>query len=76
MITQAFTVSGMTCDHCARSVTEELSDLSGVTDVQVTVATGQVSVTSEKALSRDAVIAAVTEAGYTISAWASDNSAA
>ncbi|MGP4015128.1 heavy-metal-associated domain-containing protein [Saccharopolyspora sp. 5N708] len=76
MISQTFTVSGMTCGHCAKSVTEELSDLPGVNDVQVAVESGQVSVTSDQELSRDAVSTAITEAGYTITAWASDNSAA
>ncbi|MCI2421174.1 heavy-metal-associated domain-containing protein [Saccharopolyspora sp. K220] len=76
MSSQTFTVGGMTCGHCAKSVTEELSDLPGVTDVQVAVDSGQVSVTSDQELSRDAVTSAVAEAGYTVTAWPSDNSAA
>ncbi len=67
MTTQTFTVSGMTCDHCAKSVTEELSELPGVSDVQVRVDTGKVSVTGE--LGEEEATAAVTEAGYTISNW-------
>ncbi|GAA0505685.1 heavy-metal-associated domain-containing protein [Saccharopolyspora thermophila] len=73
MSVQTFTVSGMTCGHCARSVTEELSEIPGVTDVQVTVETGQVSVTSEQELTRDAVTAAIAEAGYAVTAWTSPN---
>ncbi|GGI92639.1 hypothetical protein GCM10011581_32240 [Saccharopolyspora subtropica] len=73
MSVQTFTVSGMTCGHCARSVTEELSEIPGVTDVQVTVETGQVSVASEQELSRDAVTAAIAEAGYAVTAWTSPN---
>ncbi|CAM06196.1 copper chaperone CopZ [Saccharopolyspora erythraea NRRL 2338] len=69
MSTQTFTVTGMTCGHCVKSVTEELSEIPGVTDVQVTLDSGLVSVTSEQELSRDAATAAVSEAGYDISAW-------
>jgi copper chaperone len=59
-----YTVTGMTCGHCATSVTEELSELTGVTDVTVDVPTGAVTVTSAAELTREQVAAAVTEAGY------------
>ncbi|GAA2819072.1 heavy-metal-associated domain-containing protein [Saccharopolyspora taberi] len=69
MSTQTFTVTGMTCEHCVRSVTEELSEIAGVTDVQVALDTGLVSVTSEQELSREAATAAVDEAGYQVTSW-------
>ena len=69
MSTQTFTVTGMTCQHCVRSVTEELSEIPGVTDVAVSLDSGLVSVTSDQALSRDAATAAVDEAGYQVAAW-------
>ncbi|CAM3449736.1 heavy-metal-associated domain-containing protein [Kibdelosporangium persicum] len=59
-----YTVSGMTCQHCVTSVTEELSEIDGVTDVTVDLATGAVTVTSSAPLDEVAVKAAVTEAGY------------
>lgn len=59
-----YTVTGMTCGHCASSVTEEISELTGVTDVAVDIATGQVRVISTDVLGRGDVHAAVTEAGY------------
>ncbi|GLZ38320.1 heavy-metal-associated domain-containing protein [Actinokineospora sp. NBRC 105648] len=59
-----YTVAGMTCGHCASSVTEELTELGGVSDVQVDLVTGAVTITSSSELSRDEVAAAVTEAGY------------
>ncbi|WP_190820465.1 heavy-metal-associated domain-containing protein [Saccharopolyspora pogona] len=73
MSSQTFVISGMTCGHCAKSVTEELSGLPGVSGVQVSVESGQVSVTSEQELTRDAVAAAITEAGYTIAEWPGAN---
>jgi len=62
--TDQFNVTGMTCGHCAASVTEEISEISGVTDVQVDLATGAVSVTSDQPLSEADVKAAVEDAGY------------
>lgn len=68
MTQQTYTVTGMTCGHCVRSVTEEVSEIDGVTDVAVDLPTGVVTVTSEKDLGVDAVRAAVEEAGYQLTA--------
>jgi copper chaperone len=59
-----YTVAGMTCDHCVRAVTDELSRLDGVSVVVVDLDSGRVEVTSEVPLAQDAVRAAVDEAGY------------
>ncbi len=66
-VTSEFLVSGMTCNHCVSSVTEELSDLADVADVRVDLNVGgasKVTVASRAALDRDAVRAAISEAGY------------
>ncbi len=59
-------VTGMTCSHCVASVTEEIREIPGVEDVEVTLETGAVVVTSSASLDRAAVDAAVAEAGYTL----------
>ncbi|MFC7490389.1 MULTISPECIES: heavy-metal-associated domain-containing protein [unclassified Knoellia] len=64
--TQTFTVTGMTCGHCVASVTEEVSELAGVEDVAVDLATGSVTITSSTPLEDDAVRVAVEEAGYAL----------
>ena len=64
MSTETYTVSGMTCGHCVSSVTEEVSELAGVSDVQVDLTSGRLSVTADQPLGPDAVRAAVEEAGY------------
>ncbi|GGB78087.1 copper chaperone [Knoellia flava TL1] len=64
MSTQTFTVTGMTCGHCVASVTEEVSELEGVQNVDVDLATGSVTIESTTPLEDDAVRAAVEEAGY------------
>jgi copper chaperone CopZ len=66
MDTQTYTVTGMTCGHCAASVTEEISELDGVENVDVVVETGAVTVTSSAPLDESAVRAAVEEAGYAL----------
>ena len=64
MIEYAYSVSGMSCGHCAQSVTEEIRGIPGVTDVTVDVATGRVVVQAETPLSDADIQAAVEEAGY------------
>jgi copper ion binding protein len=64
MSQSTYTVQGMTCDHCAGSVTEEVGRIDGVQDVKVDLATGAVTVTSDREVTSDEVRTAVTEAGY------------
>ncbi len=66
MTTRTYTVTGMTCAHCAASVTEEISEIAGVENVDVVVETGSVTVTSAAPLDPAAVQAAVEEAGYAL----------
>lgn len=64
MSTATYTVTGMTCEHCVRSVTEEVGELPGVSGVDVDLASGGLTVTSAEPVSVDAVRSAVAEAGY------------
>ncbi|MDL9935215.1 heavy-metal-associated domain-containing protein [Gordonia sp. ABSL1-1] len=64
MTVATYTVTGMTCGHCAASVREEIEEITGVTDVAVSVDTGAVEITSDREIDRAQVAAAVTEAGY------------
>ena len=63
-VTSTYTVTGMTCEHCVKAVTSEISELPGVDAVQVDLASGAVTVTSAAPLAADQVRAAVDEAGY------------
>ena len=65
--TASFTVSGMTCEHCVASVTEEVLEIDGVTAVHVDLATGAITVTSDQPVSETDVRSAVDEAGYALS---------
>ena len=65
--TATYRVTGMTCDHCVRAVTDELSSLTGVRDVAVELhvgGTSTVRVVSASPLADSAVRDAVAEAGY------------
>jgi copper chaperone CopZ len=66
MITQPFSVTGMTCGHCAGAVTSELKALDGVSEVDVDLVAGgtsTVTVTSQAPLAEAAVAEALDEAG-------------
>jgi copper chaperone CopZ len=64
MSESTYTVTGLTCGHCVASVTEEISEIDGVTGVVVDLPTGAVTVTSDRPVDDADVRAAVEEAGY------------
>ena len=64
MSTSEFTVTGMTCGSCERHVREEVAQIAGVTGIEVSAATGKLSVTADSPIDNAAVLAAVEEAGY------------
>jgi copper ion binding protein len=66
MSTATYPVTGMTCAHCVHAVTEEVTAVPGVTDVQVDLETGALTVTSDTPVDDEAVAAAVDEAGYAL----------
>jgi copper chaperone len=65
MADRTYTVTGMTCDHCVRSVEEEVGDVAGVERVDVDLASGRLTVSGERFTDAD-VHAAVAEAGYAV----------
>jgi copper chaperone len=60
-----YTVAGMSCAHCVSSVSEEVTEIAGVTDVDVDLDSGRLSVAGS-GFTDDAVRAAVAEAGYEV----------
>jgi copper chaperone len=65
--TRDFTVQGMTCSHCVLSVREEVSEVAGVSAVDVDLASGRLSVSGHN-ISDEAIRDAVAEAGYEVAA--------
>jgi copper chaperone len=64
MTTASYAVTGMTCEHCVRAVTEEVGRIEGVAGVAVDLASGAVTVTSAGPLDEATLAEAVEEAGY------------
>lgn len=62
--TTRFLVPGMTCGHCTKAVTDEVGKISGVTGVDIDLDSKIVVVTATDAISWDALVAAVDEAGF------------
>lgn len=67
MSTKTYSVQGMTCQNCVNHVTEEVSEIAGVENVAVDLASGRLDVTAAT-IDDEAVAAAVTEAGYSVAA--------
>ena len=63
-ITATYAVTGMSCQHCIDAVTAELGRIAGVDQVDVDLAAGSVTVTSQGPLELTDVAAAVDEAGF------------
>lgn len=69
MATTEFQVTGMTCGHCEGSIRTEVGQIPGVAAIDVSAATGHLTVTTNgDAVDPCAVFAAVEEAGYTAAA--------
>ncbi|MDQ1286989.1 MAG: copper chaperone [Actinomycetota bacterium] len=71
MITTTLHVSGMTCEHCVKAVTDEISALDGVRSVTVGLVPGgtsAVEVLSTAPVPLESLRAAVDEAGYELTA--------
>jgi copper chaperone len=64
--TTTYQVTGMTCDHCVRAVTTELIMLPGVRSVDVDLAGGSATVTSDTPLDLEDVREAIDDAGYAL----------
>lgn len=64
-----YSVQGMTCEHCVKAVTEEVSAIPGVDQAVVDLAQGSLTVTSAEPIDFALIKQAVDEAGdYQVSA--------
>jgi copper chaperone CopZ len=61
-----FDVSGMSCGHCAAAVTRSIQGVDQAAQVKVDLTQNRVEV--ESRLEREKVAAAITEAGYPVTA--------
>ena len=63
--TLTLSVPGMTCGHCEAAVKQEVGALDGVRSVDVDLDSKDVTVSGD-ALDRDAIVAAIDEAGFDV----------
>ncbi|MEU6346813.1 heavy metal-associated domain-containing protein [Streptomyces sp. NPDC046977] len=63
MTEKRYAVTGMSCEHCVQSITQEVSKVPGVGEVVVDLAAHAVTVKGP-AVDDAAVQAAITEAGF------------
>ena len=69
---KTYTINGMTCEHCVRAITEEVSAIEGVDRVVVSLESGSMTIDSAAEIPFDRIAAAVDEAGdYTVAPAAS-----
>ena len=66
MASATYEVTGMTCEHCVNAVKGEISQLTGVDQVNVELEGGKVTVTSVAPVDDAEIRAAVEKAGYQV----------
>lgn len=60
------TIEGMSCQHCVAHVTEALTELDGVKNVDVNLSAGIAIIETDKDVKDDTIRSAVDEAGYDV----------
>ncbi len=65
---QIYRVPDVSCDHCVRAITEELTKLPGVAEVDVNLENKLVTVRHDGSVSDDQIRDGIAEAGYDIAA--------
>ncbi len=64
MIEQTYRVPDVSCDHCVRAITDELSRLPGVDRVEVDLAAKLVRIEHDGSVAEAQLRAGIEEAGY------------
>jgi copper chaperone len=66
MMSEVFTVKGMSCGHCAGVLAAGIEELPGVREVAVDLRNGQVTITSDHPLDSPSVHSTIERAGYKV----------
>ena len=59
-------VKGMSCQHCVGSVTKTLSDIEGITDVQVNLEKGEATFNEQNPVAEETVEDAISKIGFEV----------
>ncbi len=66
MVEKAFIVPDVSCEHCVRAITSELTQIDGVEQVSVDIPTKVVTVRASDAVTDAVLVAGLSEAGYEV----------
>jgi copper chaperone len=59
-------VKGMSCQHCVASVTKALSEIEGITDVQVNLEKGEATFNEKSPVDGQTIKDAITKIGFEV----------
>jgi copper chaperone len=59
-------VKGMSCQHCVASVTKALSDIDGITDVQVNLEKGEATYNEQNPIAEQTIKDAISNIGFEV----------
>jgi copper chaperone len=59
-------VKGMSCQHCVSSVTKTLSDIEGISDVQVSLEKGEATFSESSPVDAQTIKDAITKIGFEV----------
>ena len=59
-------VKGMSCQHCVASVTKALSEIEGITDVQVNLEKGEATFNQQNPVPMGTIKNAITKIGFEV----------
>ena len=59
-------VKGMSCQHCVTSVTKALSEIEGITDVQVDLEKGEATFNEQSPIDNAIIKDAITKIGFEV----------
>ena len=59
-------VKGMSCQHCVASVTKALSDIEGITDVQVSLEKGEATFNDNNPVPEQTIKDAISSIGFEV----------
>ena len=66
MSTSVYTVQGMTCSGCVNKVINAVTAVDGVSDVDVDIATGELTVISDEPIDSEAIRKTIADVGYSV----------
>jgi copper chaperone CopZ len=66
MVKKTYLVPDVSCEHCVRAITNELTQISGVESVTVDIPTKVVTVAHQDSVTDQQIVAGIEEAGYEV----------